>query len=94
MEFNNFKICTMKKVIVLTKFFVLNILCWPLMAMSQDSIVYLEDPAVFDSTLLQQEFVGNVVAKSSGQDNTIIFIVAVVVVILAAVYFILKKRKK
>jgi LPXTG-motif cell wall-anchored protein len=84
----------MKKVIVLTKFFILNILCWPLMAMSQDSIVFEDDPAVFDSTLLEQEFVFGEVAKSSGSNNSLIIIVAVLVVISAAIYFILKKRKK
>lgn len=85
----------MKKVIVLTKLFILNILCWPLMAISQDSIVVEEDPAVFDSTLLTQQFeFGEGATKSSGPDYSLVIIVAVLTVISAIIYFILKKRKK
>jgi LPXTG-motif cell wall-anchored protein len=84
----------MKKVIGLIKFLILSALCWPLMVKAQDSIVYIEDPAVFDSTLLEQEFTMDPVAQSSGSDNTMIIVVAVLVVIAVAIYVFLKKRKK
>jgi LPXTG-motif cell wall-anchored protein len=84
----------MKKAIELTKFLVLSILCWPLSAMAQDTIVFNDESAVFDSTLLEQQFMTEPVAKSSGSGNTTVIIVVVLIVILAAVYFILKKKKK
>ncbi len=84
----------MKKAIELTKFLVLSILCLPLSAFAQDTVVFYDESAVFDSTLLEQQFVTEPVTKSSGSGNTIVIIVVILIVILAAVYFILKKKKK
>ncbi len=62
--------------------------------MAQDGVNSPDNLAVQDSTHLQQGFMTDAVARSSGSGTTGIIIVVAVVIIAAVAYIIIKKKKK
>lgn len=83
----------MKKMKKLTAAIASIILSFPFMLFAQDSVTYIDNLNVQDSSYMEQDLLAGAETASSGNTTTIIIIVVVVVIAIVA-FVIMKKKKK
>lgn len=69
------------------------ILSLPFMLTAQDSVTYIDNLNVQDSSYMEQDLLAGAETASSGNSTTIIIIVVVVIIAVAAFAFLRKKKK-